>query len=196
MQETLIIGGNRISFYGTKTQISFAKEIINNLPLSGNEASDRLLIQKAIDKERIAATILYAGNTVYGYEKMMREFRKIIACDDLSCMTNNLYEFLSLNFDIAHYDKGGYISYYDGSFSRCYEETLKRRFKQSQGRFTDRERIIKDVLKLIQHDTIEDFDKTKKPVRSSSDSVPGVDVLTSRKIATGQTDLFSLMGIA
>ena len=39
----------RITFFGSNNVIESDKNIIDNLPLTGNESNDRILIQKCID---------------------------------------------------------------------------------------------------------------------------------------------------
>lgn len=107
----------KIAIYGSKKDIEHAKSVLDNLTLCGAEAKDRLTIQNAIDEYNIKAAILYDGNTVWGYKKLVAEIKRMKKSGSIEKISNNMYEFLRLNFDIAHYDKQGYIYYYDGSYS-------------------------------------------------------------------------------
>lgn len=112
-----------IKIYGTEKNIKETIEILNKLALTDVEAKDRLLIQEAIDVYDVKADILYDGNTVYGYKKLVAEINRMKKSGSIEKMTDRMYKFMSLNFDIAHYDKGGYIYYYNGSYNRMLDET-------------------------------------------------------------------------
>ena len=51
----------RITFYGSNSVIESDKNTIDKLPLTGDEVSDRLLIQKCIDDNNLKSSILYDG---------------------------------------------------------------------------------------------------------------------------------------
>ena len=53
----------------------------------------------------------------------------MIDTNDISSMTDRMYTFCS-DMDIAHYNKHGFIDYYDGSFTRLYEECLVHEAKR------------------------------------------------------------------
>lgn len=107
----------KIRLYGSKSLIGKEEKIIANLPLTGHEAKDRIIISDAIDANKLKCSVLYDGNTVYGYEKLVKELKRMKKSNSIENMTDAMYKFLSLNFDIAHYDKNGYIATYNGKYT-------------------------------------------------------------------------------
>lgn len=73
----LNINGKRIKLYGGNAIINSEKQIIEKLELTGNESVDRLLIQKCIDDNKLKSDILYDGNTVYPFEKIVKAYRRL-----------------------------------------------------------------------------------------------------------------------
>lgn len=120
----------KISYAG-KGDKKRTKELLEQTAFTGNEGKDRLLIQKLLDENSRCCTVLYDHNMVYPSRKLIKELKQMQKTNSLLKMTKEMYSFLSLNFDIAHYDRIGFIQYYDGKFSKLYEECLKytcRRF--------------------------------------------------------------------
>ena len=73
--------GKKIRILGNQATIDRATPIIDRLNLTGIESKDRLLIQNCIDDNKIGATILYDGNTVYSSTKLwinIKRFKRII----------------------------------------------------------------------------------------------------------------------
>ena len=106
--------GKNIRILGNQATIDRATPIIDRLNLTGIESKDRLLIQNCIDDNKIGATILYDGNTVYSFNKIVDKYKKIQKDNMLLNLSDDLYKFfLNACGDIAHYDKSGYIYYYD-----------------------------------------------------------------------------------
>lgn len=134
---------NYIKVYGTKKEQEKLTKILLQIAYTGEEAVDRRLIQEKLDQEGCKRGPLYRGNTVYPSQKLVKEFQKMKKTGSLKKMSKEMYKFLSLNFDIAHYDKSGYIAYYDESFSKLWEETLKRRVTRCPGWKTDVQEILK-----------------------------------------------------
>lgn len=117
----------RITLFGTEKEIRDTEKVISNLNLTWSESTDRLILQEAIDNHNLKADILYEGNTIIPYKKTLREFRKYNKKGTLDNLTNYFYKFLHLNCgDIAHYNKHGYIDYYDNDFTRVKEEVINR----------------------------------------------------------------------
>ena len=113
--------------HGSARDREVAEKLISALPLTGDERNDRMLIQDAIDAHRIRAAILYNGNTVWAFDKYVREYRRLKRSNDLTRMTKGFYEFLIYACDdIAHYDYGGYIAFYDEDFGRVDREIIQR----------------------------------------------------------------------
>ena len=67
----------KITLYGSKSIIEREKSIIDNLKLTGNEYDDRLIIQKAIDENKLKSDISYNRNTVYPFEKTVKAYRQL-----------------------------------------------------------------------------------------------------------------------
>lgn len=119
--------GKRIKLYGSKSVLEEEKSIIDNLPLTGEEGKDRLIIQQCIDEKKLKANILYDGNTVYPFDKIVNEYRKLQKDGTLTKMSERMYNFFHNNCgDIAHYDIGGYRAYYNNSLKQLENQVLSR----------------------------------------------------------------------
>ena len=115
-------GKCKIALYGNQKEIETAEKILDTLNLVDNEHQDRLVIQKAIDKYKIKARILYDGNSVYSFDKVIRDFKRALnsksgpvseyGSGDYN-LTDYLYDFLHLACgSIAHFNKNGWIGTY------------------------------------------------------------------------------------
>lgn len=135
----------KIRCVGPKGKQQKTENLIKSLPLTGDEASDRLLIQKALDATTGPATVLYGGNTVYPSKQIISELLKMKRTGTIEKMTDGLYNFLSLNFDIAHYDKHGYIDYYDGEWNRLWDKCLADAINKVSRWRTDVDFILKEA---------------------------------------------------
>lgn len=121
-----VIEAGVLYVYGSQTEQEKAKGIISSLLLTGNEGVDRLIIQRAIDDYGLKAAVLYDGNIVYPYGKHVREYQRLRKSNNLGRMTKAFYEFLHLACgDIAHYNYGGYVDYYNNDFSRVNREIIQ-----------------------------------------------------------------------
>ena len=106
----------RITFFGSNNVIESDKNIIDNLPLTGNESNDRILIQKCIDNNNLKSEILYEGNTIYSFKKIVKEYRNLQKSGTLDKLTNKMYLFFTNACgDIAHYNINGFRDYYNNS---------------------------------------------------------------------------------
>ncbi len=115
----------KISVSGTIAQVDAAIVSLDTLALTGSEPQDRLLIQQAIDQHNLRASILYDHNLVWPFKRLMKEFRRYDKCGSIEKLSNFFYDFLYLGCDdIAHYNKNGYIEYYDGNFPRVKHEVI------------------------------------------------------------------------
>lgn len=138
------VNGKIIELYGSNTIIQKEKQIIENLELTGNETQDRLLIQDCIDKNKLKSDILYDGNSVYPFEKIIKAYRKLQKSGTLDGLTNEMYHFFMYACeDIAHYDLQGFRGYYNNSFRKLEDELLNNRYLCT--RFSDRDRIFKEL---------------------------------------------------
>ncbi|MBR5357434.1 MAG: hypothetical protein IK121_11000 [Lachnospiraceae bacterium] len=114
----------RITYYGSAKQKERSEALVNSLNLTGNEGADRLIIQEALDNATGTGIILYDGNTVYPSKKLVKELNRMKKTGSIEKMSNEMYKFLSTNFDIAHYNKFGFIDYYDGNFESMRQAIL------------------------------------------------------------------------
>ena len=113
---------HKISLYGSMDEIAKAEEVLNELPLTGSEYNDRLMIQKNIDVWNLRAGILYDGNIVWSYKRIINDFNKALKSKSGTIseygngnyqLTDYLYDFLHLSCgSIAHYNKYGWIGEY------------------------------------------------------------------------------------
>lgn len=137
---------SKIRYYGkNKSSREQTKQVIESLPLTGVEAKDRLIIQKALDSHKGMAAVSYDGNSVYPSQKLVKELMRMKKTGSIEKMSNDMYKFLSLNFDIAHYDKNGFIDYYDGSWPQFFGETLCYSMKRIPAWETDVKQILLDA---------------------------------------------------
>lgn len=142
----------KIAIYGSKKEIEAAKEMLDSIPdldteMTGfrfvREGKLRLQIQDAMERMPVKADILVDGNTVYPYSPIIKEFRRLKKSGTLEKMTNRFYQFLHLNFDIAHYNKQGYINTYGNSFREMYKQVLAN--ARTPGWHTDLQRILNTI---------------------------------------------------
>lgn len=142
-------GNKKLAIYGTKKAIEEAKQMLDAIPdldmeMSGyrfaREGKLRLQIQDAMERGTTKASILVDGNTVYPYGIILKEFRRLKKSGSLEKMTDRFYQFLHLNFDIAHYNKGGYIDTYNNDFHLMYDQVLAR--ASTPAWHTDIQRIL------------------------------------------------------
>lgn len=140
----LEIKGKRINLYGSNAVIQSEKSFIENLNLTGDEHNDRLLIQKCIDDNKLKSDILYSGNTVYPFSKIVKAYRKLQQNGSLENLTKEMYNFFMYACgDIAHYDIGGYKAYYKNSFRNLENELLRECWTPSW--HSDVDRIFKEL---------------------------------------------------
>ena len=117
----------RITFFGSNNVIESDKNIIDNLPLTGNESNDRILIQKCIDNNNLKSEILYEGNTIYSFKKIVKEYRHLQKNGTLDKLTNKMYLFFTNACgDIAHYNINGFRDYYNNSLENLESKLLGR----------------------------------------------------------------------
>lgn len=117
----------RITFFGSNNVIESDKNIIDNLPLTGNESNDRILIQKCIDNNNLKSEILYEGNTIYSFKKIVKEYRNLQKNGTLDKLTNKMYLFFTNACgDIAHYNINGFRDYYNNSLENLESKLLSR----------------------------------------------------------------------
>ena len=115
----------RIYLCGTEKEVRDTEKVVLSLNLTWVEAEDRLILQDAIDTYNLKANIYYEGNDIVPFKKTVREFKKYNKQKNLDDLSNYFYDFLHLDCgDIAHYNKFGYIDYYDNSFSRVKREVI------------------------------------------------------------------------
>lgn len=151
----LKIKNQKVKIYGNKQQVEMAYSSIETLSLTGNEGTDRLLLQEVMDFHKVKASISYNGNGIVSFDKIIRNYKQMKKTGTLEKMSDTFYRFLYLDCDsIAHYDKHGWIECYDNSF-----EKLQQFFRGNEmGRDviscmphwkTDAIRIAKEIMKDV-----------------------------------------------
>jgi len=148
------IEGTKITVHGSKSEIEEAKRVVNEViaTLTGNEGADRLILQNNV-VEKIHASILYDGNSVWNKKRLLRDL-KIVMNKGMESLSNELYHFFSLDCgSIAHYDKYGWISAYPNlwalrQFFKC-NEFGQSILKHQPDWATDRIAIIKEMSKML-----------------------------------------------
>lgn len=144
-----------LCIYGKKADIEKTKAVLDSIQITGNSDEDSLLMQELIEDRKLRSTISVDGHTVYPYKKLIKEFEGFIRTGSILKMTDAMYNFLYMNFDIAHYDKYGYIAYYDGSWQALYKQTLYQEFRRRH-RMGSTQHIIDGVEAML--------NGTKEPV--------------------------------
>lgn len=135
----------RISLSGSNAIIQKEKPIIESLNLTGNEAMDRLIIQKCIDDNNLKSKVLYEGNTVYPLKKIVKEYRQLQKTGTLDKLTNDMYHFFTNACgDIAHYNIDGFRSYYCNSLQNLENTILNKPF-YCNTRFADFDAVCKKL---------------------------------------------------
>lgn len=146
---------DKITIYGNKAQIEEAKKKIDKIKPKLTflkEGEDRLILQNEIC-DNTKAWILYDGNTVYGKNKLLKQFAMLLK-NGMDHLTNDLYEFFHQSCgSIAHYNKQGWIAEYPDLYA------LKEFFKHNEygssvlndqpDWATDRIVIIKAMQKML-----------------------------------------------
>lgn len=122
---------------------------LQKLKLTGYEQTDRILISDYLDGIKGKVSISYDGNTVYPLKKYLNGLLKMEKTGRLD-LTDEMYHFLSLNFDIAHYDKAGFEAAYDNSWCKWYQ-SQHREFDRIPGWRSDLRRIVDEFNKSLKH---------------------------------------------
>lgn len=173
----------KIKIYGNQATIDRAISFIENLDLTGIEEKDRLIIQRCIDDNKIGATILYDGNTVYSFNKIVDKYKKLQKNEDLMHLSDDLYKFFTHACgDIAHYDIVGYAHYYDNSFRKFEEDFLQH--CNCNNRFSDVKRIFKKLKIGQYYEERKDIDLNKLSKKDLKNIIKqcGWDVLENKNL--------------
>lgn len=141
----------KIKIYGTKTGVAKVTEILDSVTLTNIEKKDRLIIQKAIDDSSLSnkgqTHVLYLGNNIYSKKIIVTECKKLSKRKTLDGMSDYLYNFLiGPCAEIAHYDKSGFIEYFDNSWARLFSELLKPALSRIPLWWTDVCNILSEVV--------------------------------------------------
>ena len=144
----------KIAIHGSEKEIDAAIRMLDSIPGLDMEEGGfgfareghlRLQIQDMMERMPIKATILVDGNTVYPYGIIIKEFRRLKEAGTLQKMSKRFYEFLYLNFDIAHSDKYGYITTYNNRFKNMYDSVLAKGKVHIPGWHTDLQKILDTI---------------------------------------------------
>jgi hypothetical protein len=111
--------------------------------VSADEGELRLLLQRFLDDNRIKDWLLVDGNRVWSFNRIVKEIGKIKEEGSTEKISNYFYDFMHLNFTIAHYDKTGWISVYP-SYPDIIEILLKRQ-NDIPAWHTDLVQIVKHI---------------------------------------------------
>ena len=95
--------------------------------MSKKESELRLEIQDIIDNNKLNVKVLCNGNGIVSYKRTIKEYEKYKKAGTLDRLSDHFYKFLTLDCnDIAHYNKLGYIDYYDNDFNLVQKEVIDR----------------------------------------------------------------------
>ena len=136
---------------GTAQSLAAAKAMLDNLPLTSGEKENRILIQDALDRPEYAdaakCRILYDGNGIVQREKIVKEFKRMLRSGTLERMSNRFYEFCTCTLsDIAHYNKEGYIEFYNNDPWALVMEFFLPEQKRIPCWRSDAKRVLEDLL--------------------------------------------------
>ena len=131
---------DKIIIIGNPREMIVAKRILNSIDkdVLKIESKSRLEIQKLIDNKKFKGTIMYDGNSIWSYDRIIRNIEKIKKKGILGyagyvsignmlrvpeytemrkpILSDYLYQFLSLSCgSIAHFNKAGWIAEYPTS---------------------------------------------------------------------------------
>lgn len=146
----------QIRILGSQADIDAMVRALDMVGLSGNERTDREVIQELIDDRGLKASLLYEGNSVYGKKVLIAEFKRILKDGSLSKMSNRFYEFLINGCgSIAHYDKCGWIGEYRDSAVElckfCFRNEFGNNIKDYQPHWaSDRRNIAEEMMGLAE----------------------------------------------
>jgi len=168
------------SSYAQLEDVEGFMEFLNTPDLSSlPESEARLLIQKIIDREKLRATVMFDGNIVWSFDRIIRNLRRIVKAGKLysdgtpgevrvgmmifpsevkPILSKYFYEFLHLECgSIAHYSIHGWIGHYPTV------EALRRFFMKNEHgkrvlddipqRYTDARRIVEEIEVILNVDS-------------------------------------------
>ena len=148
---------SRIGIYGSKADIEAAERAIiawlPELPQM-DEPKARLALQQIIDDKQLKADILFSGNTVWSFDRIIRDVKKVQK-HGLAAMTRNLYDFLHLSAgSIAHYNLAGWVETYP-TVEHLKQFFLKNEFGQRVLNHlpswkTDARKIVEEIERILE----------------------------------------------
>lgn len=156
----------KIIICGNKKEMVTVGNLLDKVELTGTESIDRLILQQFVDDNKLKTSILYDGNTIVSYNRIIAEYTNILKKNEFSKMSDYFYQFLHLDCgSIAHYDMRGWLHEYPDI------ESLKWFFNNNEmgtdivrnqpSWKTDVIKITKDILKLTAGESIGTEVKTK-----------------------------------
>jgi hypothetical protein len=146
----------RVAIYGSQKEITRSAEIITALlPELPNmtEPQARLALQDLIDFKKFKTDILFDGNSVWSFNRIIRDIKKVQK-NGMTAMSRYLYGFLHLSAgSIAHYNLSGWVETYP-TIDHLRKFFLKNEFGQRvkeyvNNRFTDSYLIICEIEQIL-----------------------------------------------
>ena len=139
------------------------------------EDEARLVIQESIDREKLEATVMFEGNIVWSFDRIIRNLKRIVKAGRLysdgtpgevrvgmmifpaqvkPILSKYFYEFLHLDCgSIAHYNIHGWIGHYPTveALRQFFikNERGKRVLDYISWRYTDAKRIVKEIEVIL-----------------------------------------------
>ncbi len=140
----------------TQNGVAVRKLSGNEIETMNDEGELRLLLQEKLDGEKFDFEddfVLVDGNSVWSYDKIMREIGKIGKKNNTDGISGYFYKFMSLNFTIAHGNMRGWMVEYP-SFEKVLGVLANKTVPKQM---TDVTRILVDAKeKIITKNTKED----------------------------------------
>ena len=102
----------KIDVIGSKNEVAKVELFLDNIEEAKKEYNYRLILQDYIDTTGNNITIMHEGNHVWSKKRVLRDFKRIMKNYNADNFTDYLYQFMHLNFTIAHYDKYGWLATY------------------------------------------------------------------------------------
>ena len=169
--DKIVIWGNPKEILKAKKELDWVDETILK-----SESEARLEIQKLIDEKKLKASIMYDGNSIWSFDRIIRNVKRIrkkgilgyakyipigsmLKVPEYSEMrkpilSDYFYDFLHLDCgSIAHFSKAGWIAEYHSSddlkkFFQC-NEFGERVYDFLPDLKTDAKRIVEEIERIL-----------------------------------------------
>ena len=139
----------------TQSGIAVRKLVGNEIQVTTEDVTEgeiRSLLQEKLDENKFDFEddfVLVDGNSVWSYDMIMKEIKKIKKADSTSGITGYFYKFMHLNFTIAHGNMCGWMVEYPS-----FDKVVKLLSGDVPAWKTDVSKILNEIKKTenVTHD--------------------------------------------